>query len=66
MTLMVTIAVPQGQSFGAKVQVIDQYGDGPETVAQEIELQPGQCVQPYLTSSRSFKVVEIPLKPKEL
>lgn len=65
MTLMVTIAVPQGQSFGAKVEVIDQYGDKEPVVAQTQELQPGECFQPYLTSSRSFKVTEIPLKQKE-
>jgi hypothetical protein len=62
MTLMVTISVPQAQSFGAKVEVIDQYGDKDPVVAQEVELQPGQCFQPYLTNCRSFKVTEIPLK----
>ena len=66
MTLNVTIAVPQGQSFGAKVEVIDQYGDKEPVVANTHELQPGECVQTYLTNSRSFKVSEIPYKAKEL
>ena len=64
MTLNVTISVPQGQSFGAKIKVVDQYGEQPPVVAQEPELQPGGCVQTYLTSNRSFKVVEIPYKAK--
>ena len=65
MTLSVTISVHPGQSFGAKVEVIDQYGDESPVIAQTIELQPGDCCQPYLTSNRSFKVSEIPFKPKE-
>ena len=66
MTLTVTIAVHQGQAFGAKVNVVEQYGEAPPVVASSQELQPGDCYQTYLTSCRKFEITEIPLKTKEV
>lgn len=64
MTLQVVISVPNSQGFGAKVEVVDSISTG-EVIASTQELQPGECYQTYLTSTRSFKVTEIPFKLKE-
>ena len=64
MTLQIVISVPQSQGFGAKVEVVDNISTG-EIVAATQELQPGECYQTYLTSTRSFRVTEIPFKLKE-
>ena len=61
MTLNVTVSVPQGQSFSCDVLTVDQYGDNPPVVASKNHLEPGQCVQVYLTSSRKLEIVEQPL-----
>lgn len=61
MTLTVCVSVPQSQSFSCDVLTVDQYGENPPVVAAKNHLEPGQCVQVYLTSSRKLEIVELPL-----
>lgn len=61
MTLQVVISLPQSQSFSADVNVVDQFGENPPVIAQTQHLEPGQCFNTYLTSSRKIEIVEKPL-----
>ena len=62
MTLNVTISVRQGQSYRAKLEVIDTYPpEATPVVASEVIIKPGECHDTYMTTTRSFKITELPL-----
>jgi len=67
MTLHIVLSCPQSSPYKARVSIQDQVYD-PETKtmtedfreAQVIEINRGECVDTYLTSTRRILITELP------